>query len=82
MGHHMTTTTDKAYLIADGASEASGTATKGRKAEVARQDSVNDGPAFDGECWAFSSRYVKTTQAALQAALDAIQVALAVVATL
>ncbi|KAL3158741.1 hypothetical protein ABBQ32_011470 [Trebouxia sp. C0010 RCD-2024] len=59
--------------LQNGASEASGTATKGRKAEVARQDSVNDGPAFDGECWAFSSRYVKTTQAALQAALDAIQ---------
>lgn len=60
--------------IADGALEAPTAVNKGSKAGAA-QDSADDGPAYDGECWAFSSRYVKTTQAALQAALDAIQVA-------
>ena len=72
-------TTDKAYLIADGSSDAPPAATARGKAEAAGQDSVDDGPAFDGECWAFSSRYVKTTQAALQTALDVIQVAIALV---
>lgn len=79
MCYHWTITTDKAYPTAGGASEASNTAKKGSEAEVAGQDAMDDGPAYDGECWAFSSRYVKTTQAALQAALDAIQVAPAVV---
>ena len=59
--------------LADGASDAP-PAAKGSKARAAPLNGTDDGPAYDGECWAFSSRYIKTTQAALQMALHAIQV--------
>lgn len=58
--------------LADGASEAPTAAKKGSKAKAAPQNGTDD--AYDGECWAFSSRYIKITQAALQMALHAIEV--------
>ena len=55
-------------------SAASSTGEKGSKAKAVVQKGTAEGPAYDGECWAFSIRYIKTTQLALQKALQAIEV--------
>lgn len=68
------TSSEAQWPSADGASEAPTTAKKGGKAKPAAQNGVDESPAYDGECWAFSSRYIKTTQAALQTALNAVEV--------
>lgn len=47
---------------------------KGTKAKTASRNGNDDAQTYDGECWAFSSRYIKTTQAALDLAMHAIQV--------
>lgn len=71
-GSH-TSTNCKSGLTADGASEA---AKKGSKAQPLAQNGAGESPAYNGECWAFSSHYIKTTQAALQTALGTIEVVL------
>lgn len=61
-------------LTADGKSEAPAAVQKGSKAQSLPQNGVHESPAYNGECWAFSSHYIKTTQAALQTALGTIEV--------
>lgn len=61
-------------FCADGAAEPVNVSKKGSKAKSAAQNSADDVSTYEGECWAFSSRYLKPTQAALQLALDAIEV--------
>lgn len=65
---------DPLCATVDGVSEPASTGKKGSKAKAAAQNGTTDFPEYDGECWAFSSRYMKSTQAALQLAYDAIQV--------
>ncbi len=59
-------------FCADGAAEPVSVSKKGSKS--AAQNGADDVSTYEGECWAFSSRYLKPTQAALQLALDAIEV--------
>ena len=61
-------------FCADGAPEPVSVSKKGSKAKPAAQSGADDVSTYEGECWAFSSRYLKPTQAALQLALDAIEV--------
>ncbi len=64
----------KQSLCADGAAEPVNVSKKGSKAKSAAQNGADNVSTYEGECWAFSSRYLKPTQAALQLALDAIEV--------
>ena len=59
--------------FADGAGEPANAAKRSNTAKAAYSNHDEVG-AYDTECWAFSSRYIKTTQAALQLAVTAIQV--------
>jgi hypothetical protein len=66
--------TEEHLFCADGAAEPVNVSKKGSKAKSAAQNGADDVSTYEGECWAFSSRYLKPTQAALQLALDAIEV--------
>ena len=66
--------TEGHLFCADGAAEPVNVSKKGSKAKSAAQNGAGDVSTYEGECWAFSSRYLKPTQAALQLALDAIEV--------
>ncbi len=66
--------TENSLFCADGAAEPVNVSRKGSKAKSAAQNGADDVSTYEGECWAFSSRYLKPTQAALQLALDAIEV--------
>ncbi|DBB01935.1 hypothetical protein WJX77_010097 [Trebouxia sp. C0004] len=59
--------------LQNGASEPVTVSKKESKAKSAAQIGADDVSTYEGECWAFSSRYIKPTQTALQLALDAIE---------